>query len=477
MSLPVLTKEVLTGRCQDCQKYLSVSPIMMIGNRPLCGRCVEKIPNAPGTIAEFYEEIAKFMNFPCSYDIYGCEERLGWNVAWNHERVCEYAPLLCPAIGCEYKLRKMDVLKHFCSCHQNLIIIGDGFEIPNKEQEEVRVNKIFVFKDKLLILKLRFEHEITFINITSLNDPETFICIFQLTDEKIYYQHTIQPYCDKFDIDDVTMEDDRFCKIRCKNEAFCNVSLSTNSFLGLEFYKKNVLSEIDCPVCFDCTRPPLISCLNGHIICSRCYRKLKGSACPLCRKALAISQHIVLNKVFEKLIFPCIYEGLGCTAFGCPKEISLHESQCHYFYDDSLECYLKTDTSCSWIGPFSYLAKHMFLQHTDSFVLTGKPIKTLLSDLRHKICYTEFNKDMFTINLNYERKFGLSLKIRINSRLLHHQMYQYYVEFSNNSDHHVSPRTDIINEPIEFNLVINSLKIKPFLKGNELKFTIHIIKL
>lgn len=49
---------------------------------------------------------------------------------------------------------------------------------------------------------------------------------------------------------------------------------------------KEVLSEFECPVCFEIMMPPkrIYSCSNDHYICSLCLTDTKMTACPICRE-------------------------------------------------------------------------------------------------------------------------------------------------------------------------------------------------
>ena len=55
---------------------------------------------------------------------------------------------------------------------------------------------------------------------------------------------------------------------------------------------KEVLSEFECPVCFEVMVPPkrIYSCSNDHYICSLCLTDTKMSACPLCREDFNINR-------------------------------------------------------------------------------------------------------------------------------------------------------------------------------------------
>ena len=43
----------------------------------------------------------------------------------------------------------------------------------------------------------------------------------------------------------------------------------------------NMESELECPICFELSRPPVYQCPEGHIICHNCRPRV--SRCPVCR--------------------------------------------------------------------------------------------------------------------------------------------------------------------------------------------------
>ena len=54
---------------------------------------------------------------------------------------------------------------------------------------------------------------------------------------------------------------------------------------------KEVLSEFECPVCFEVMIPPkrIYSCSNDHYICSLCLTDTKMKACPICREDFTLN--------------------------------------------------------------------------------------------------------------------------------------------------------------------------------------------
>ncbi|UYV68355.1 SIAH2 [Cordylochernes scorpioides] len=49
----------------------------------------------------------------------------------------------------------------------------------------------------------------------------------------------------------------------------------------------DLASLFECPVCFDYVLPPILQCVNGHLVCAAC--RLKLLRCPTCRGPLGIS--------------------------------------------------------------------------------------------------------------------------------------------------------------------------------------------
>ena len=43
----------------------------------------------------------------------------------------------------------------------------------------------------------------------------------------------------------------------------------------------NMEAELECPICFELSRPPVYQCPEGHIICHNCRPRV--SRCPVCR--------------------------------------------------------------------------------------------------------------------------------------------------------------------------------------------------
>jgi len=60
----------------------------------------------------------------------------------------------------------------------------------------------------------------------------------------------------------------------------------------------NIMSELECPICFELSRPPIYQCPEGHIICNNCRPRV--SRCPVCRFVFQ-GMPDIRNRFIEKL--------------------------------------------------------------------------------------------------------------------------------------------------------------------------------
>lgn len=104
-----------------------------------------------------------------------------------------------------------------------------------------------------------------------------------------------------------------------------------------------LLNLFKCLVCLECTIPPIMQCIGGHIICKTCHNKL--TRCPFCRVYLGRSsrfhfiifcsgkggvRNLALEKLAAKLTFPCKHSIYGCAEFLSISSKSNHEETCDY---------------------------------------------------------------------------------------------------------------------------------------------------
>lgn len=60
----------------------------------------------------------------------------------------------------------------------------------------------------------------------------------------------------------------------------------------------NIEAELECPICFELSRPPIYQCPEGHIICSECRPRV--TRCPVCRFVF-LGTPDIRNRFVERL--------------------------------------------------------------------------------------------------------------------------------------------------------------------------------
>jgi len=63
--------------------------------------------------------------------------------------------------------------------------------------------------------------------------------------------------------------------------------------------KSEFLALLECPICFETSKPPITVCSNGHNICPECKGKI--SKCPLCKGTLTNTRNWYAEKSYEIL--------------------------------------------------------------------------------------------------------------------------------------------------------------------------------
>ena len=58
---------------------------------------------------------------------------------------------------------------------------------------------------------------------------------------------------------------------------------------------KKLLSEFDCPICFEIMASPkrIYACSNNHFICSLCLFDTKIRTCPICRESFNVKKPLI----------------------------------------------------------------------------------------------------------------------------------------------------------------------------------------
>jgi E3 ubiquitin-protein ligase SIAH1 len=147
----------------------------------------------------------------------------------------------------------------------------------------------------------------------------------------------------------------------------------------------SLLMELECPVCTEYMIPPITLCENGHNICSKCRPKMKE--CPNCRRTLLLARNLALEKLINKIKYPCCNRKTGCEESFHLDQIVRHQGNClHGLYDCPLA--QAPGILCFWQGPRSEVRKHVDMNHKHRVTeaVSRLSVYTRVFDSAYKYC-------------------------------------------------------------------------------------------
>lgn len=365
-----LTKDNLSKLlCSNCKKYLSVPPINIKAGQFICGRC-----GSSGNRVTIYEELAKFMNFPCSNQ--PCPTVLKWDQVLNHETNCSYKVIGCPKPNCDLYFKALDLGQHFQTAHK-------GFFHHNELQIRRTLRDIpfeNFNKDKLAYL-LHDENQSYLVMVYGIckedRDNPGYIYsytynfgvfyLYKNESTKTHYDLTVTVTDDEGE-DDVHTYDNQPL-IQYNSNQHCLGCLDKNCHKGhentnLKMFLLNKLyniendecdlvisysiklvnqhvatgatssnnvtlsSKFECPICLEFLTTPIYICANGHSLCSNCKRRVTN--CALCQAHIGNSRNYVLEQISETLEICCPNATRGCSYVGKVFSTKQHMSHCRY---------------------------------------------------------------------------------------------------------------------------------------------------
>lgn len=360
--------------CDNCKKYLSVPPIRMKAGKFLCGRC-----DSSGERVSIYEELAKFITFPCSNK--PCPTLLKWGEVEIHESNCKNSVLItCPKPNCVSYWNKVDLQKHIIKNHKELVH-KNKLEI-NRRLKDIPLKNFN--KDKVAYL-LQNDEEPYLVMVYStckndINDPMyigsysfSFGAFYLEKNEKTktHYDLTVTVTDDdghktvyswyneplkEYDSDkhclsclDSNCHKGHYytntkiflcCRLNNLVNDGCNYNLSysvklvdgqsvTNNIHSASSSDNSTLSsKFECPICYEFLTTPIYNCTNGHSLCSKC--KSKVSKCALCQADVGNSRNYVLENISESLEICCPNAIRGCSYIGNVSSTKQHLVDCKF---------------------------------------------------------------------------------------------------------------------------------------------------
>ncbi|XP_050306909.1 E3 ubiquitin-protein ligase sina-like [Anthonomus grandis grandis] len=147
--------------------------------------------------------------------------------------------------------------------------------------------------------------------------------------------------------------------------------------------EKAISKKFDCPVCMYPSSPPIMMCINSHIICFDCWKRC--TRCPTCRAAKTLTRAFTMEKIHFLISFQCKWD--GCSFAGSAYSTEIHEYLCEYF---PLNCPLKTEHECTWTGTMGSVTEHLLKHHIDNVHL--EPVGYFISK-----DFSRSNKKEYTV--------------------------------------------------------------------------------
>ncbi|XP_018575680.1 uncharacterized protein LOC108914355 isoform X2 [Anoplophora glabripennis] len=479
---------ICNTKCTKCNNYLSVPPIIIRSNNPVCGRCVTQTVDPVENRAYFFEDLAKFMFFPCINDICGCTFQSPWGKVLDHEIRCEYQRIICPAIECANKIRSDEITCHFENKHQHLILKQNQCLLPQFNTENSCENKLFMWKDQLFIIQIMAsDNEDIYFRISSFKGPVSKALKLILSSKSssstisldkfvtVKYASKFPPFYETEKINTGALKHVLGSKITCVFK-FDDELKSKNSEMG----NNKLLSEIECLVCADYMRPPIYMCPTGHSLCGKCKAKL--SKCPLCSRQFGDTRNYSLERIAEIITYPCRYKYQGCNFAGNLENITQHELVCSISFVDEIACI--ATISCKWKGQYSEVFQHIISHHKYSFYL-GCPMSINASASTNTLGFFEYDNKVFKLYIewNENKKNEMRWSVTyVKSKDECSDKYMFHLDFVSGirtftiSD--ICPRKPaaaVKKNCVQF-VNIPFFQIKPFIKENKVTFTLNMVK-
>lgn len=128
-----------------------------------------------------------------------------------------------------------------------------------------------------------------------------------------------------------------------------------------ELLNQGLIGLLECPVCMEYMGPPIHQCRRGHLVCSICKPKLPS--CPTCRSRFTESRNLAMEKVADKLHYPCKNAHVGCTTTLRLRDKDEHEANCIF---RSYRCIVVPP--CEWKGQHGDILPHVRQMHANTLL-------------------------------------------------------------------------------------------------------------
>lgn len=176
------------------------------------------------------------------------------------------------------------------------------------------------------------------------------------------------------DISDIIANLNNPTCVICKIDIIVDSTITTNKITSLE--ESEILKAVECSVCFDYMKPPIMQCNVGHSFCGS--HKAEITTCPTCASAIGDTRNYSLEQIMNVIEYPCKHNSFGCSYSSNANNVRDHENVCLY---GPYECIIE---SCLWKNVFSELKNHLIREHKDNIIEVNSIIQILNEDDMHE---------------------------------------------------------------------------------------------
>ncbi|XP_044264496.1 uncharacterized protein LOC123011212 [Tribolium madens] len=365
----MLSEEVFT--CALCKKLLE-APVMIvedIGN--ICNTCFTNADNPeewhaiPNTKMDV---VLKELVFPCMFESDGCEYTNFYEQLHNHQTICMYRPINCllPKTECKWNGKVMELLKHFKDQHPQHIL-KNSF---NKFSFQLDITKTPINVIKLL---LNGHEKIFLLKIWESGEERGLMNAIQEIKFSGEGKYVGVKYVGKNSQYKITVDRDPFPTVdnakkicaailnEVSDSNTNNITVTVKIETGkVQNMTEAVLKQLECSVCKELMRPPINQCLSGHSFCNSCRQKV--TQCPTCRTNWSDVRNYSLEGVTPSVLYPCVYNHVGCEGAFLGNDIDHHERVCEF------KIYTCPISDCKFTGNYSLCVNHFFLNHREFLI-------------------------------------------------------------------------------------------------------------
>nr|CAD7603166.1 unnamed protein product [Timema genevievae] len=212
-----------------------------------------------------------------------------------------------------------------------------------------------------------------------------------------------------------------------------------------------LLSLLECPVCYDVMRPPIMHCLNSHNVCSPC--RVKIDQCPICKDEFLPSRNVLAEQLSNKVNHPCTNRDHGCRVYRPLSTLYEHEIDCpKRLYECKFGLGRCGTLRCEWKGRYGDIFNHV----TKSHLLNSEKnsTKMVFNKGVKKICrLAKMFDELFWVVSKIELEKPYCLAVQYIGPRSCANKFMYEVKCSSkaggeltfkNSCHHVDQDTDVL---------------------------------